>query len=453
MASTLPSHIRAFIEQGFRLETTHIDYVLIGPKFTYKIKKTVKLPFVDYSSLQKRKFYCQKELELNQRYSPEMYLGIEPIFFKGKLVDHAVKMLTMAQNKRLDLLLDKNNVSKVMIKRLAQEIACFHKKAKIIAVKNKTQKLIKTIDLNFITVRQFASKETASTLYNYLIGFIRQNSELIASRTIKDLHGDLHAENIFYDKKPYLFDCVEFEPAFRQIDTAAEIAFLLMDLEFRGKNNLANLLLKEYLQTNPDKNISKLLRFYKCHYASVRGFVCGLSNDLKTARKYFDLALKYAQPQIYIIGGSIGTGKTTLAKKIQKQTKYQLIQSDVVRKKLAKVPLNKKADQRYYSQAFSLKTYQTMLIIAKSFLDKGQGVVLDATFSKQAYRNLLMKLITVNAYNFQYIETCAPEKIVVKRLMNRKHSVSDAGPDLVKNFNKAYEPPIEIPNIVKFSPL
>lgn len=445
MASLLPEHIKAYIDLGFHLEETHIDYVLIGPKYTYKVKKTIKLPFVDYSTLQKRKYFCEKELELNRRYSPEIYLGVVPIYLKGKLVDYAVKMLTMAQNQRLDKLLDKNHVSKAMIRHLAQEIARFHKKAKVIAIKNKIQKLIKTIDLNFITVKQFTSKDTYSYLYNYLMGFIGQNHKLISSRPIKDLHGDLHAENIFYIKKPYLFDCVEFEPHFRQINTAAEIAFLLMGLEFRGKKKLSDSLLKYYLRANPDKNLLKLLGFYKCHYACVRGFVSGLSKDRTTAKKYFALAKKYADPQLIIISGKIGTGKSTLAKKFQKQTGYQIIQSDQVRKQLAGVPLFKKAPLKFYSEAYSIKTYKQMLQNAAGCLQNDQGVILDATFSKKQYRKWLMDLIHKNALNYLYVETRLPEKIVFKRLKRRKHSVSDAGPELARELNKTYEPPNEIP--------
>ncbi|MFA6432074.1 MAG: AAA family ATPase [Candidatus Margulisiibacteriota bacterium] len=453
--------IGSIFEPGWRLEETHIDFVIIGPKYAYKIKKKVKFSFVDYSTLAKRKYFCEREIELNRRYSPSVYLGTVPIFYNEKIVDYAVKMKTLPEARRLDRLLDKNLVTKAMIRRLAGEIARFHKRARTdskIQAFGDPKHLWKVYEKDFLernVHKNAVSPKMLQEILGYLEGYLKNRKDLFLERMkagkIKDLHGDLHPENIFYTNKPIIFDCIEFNDNFRYIDVAAEISFLLMELEFHGKQALHDELLAAYIKISGDNGILKLLNFYKCHFASVRGFVCSLAIECDKAKEYFKLAHAYAwkKTRLIAIGGVIGTGKSTLAKELSNKFGLKLINSDRVRKELARIPLYARTKpgliDKLYSTEFSERTYKTMLSQAEEALKQGNGVILDATFSRRKLRKGLLELANKYATDFQYIEMTAPKKTLIKRLTGRKRTVSDAGPELLQKFIQEYEPPIEIP--------
>ncbi|MFA4858020.1 MAG: AAA family ATPase [Candidatus Margulisiibacteriota bacterium] len=447
-----------------KFEETHISQALIGPRYTYKIKKPVKFNFVDYSTLAKRKHFCLEEVRLNRRYSPSMYLGVVRL----NNGEYAVKMKTLPAEKRLDKLLTKNQVTPQMIKRLAQVVWHFHRKAKAIKGKFGSAKLLRGVFYgNFQTTSKFVGKVISRRLDQqiqaYLLHFLDLHPDWFAQRIragkIRDLHGDLHSENIFYHKKPYIFDCIEFNSDFRYIDCAAEISFLIMDLECRGKNKLADLFLETYLKTSCDQDCRKLLNFYKCHYAYIRGSVLCLAGDFKLAAQHFKLAGQYikTKPYLLAVGGIIGTGKSTLAKGLAEKWGAIWLRSDEIRKKLAGKlnPANTPHPRRnrpgfkqgIYSPGFTQKTYRAMLAAAEKFLRNGENVVLDASFSKRVFRKNLLRLVRRVKANFKFLETVASSKTILRRLKKRKKDISDAGPWLLNQFKQNYEPPTEMPVI------
>lgn len=458
----LPFYIKAYSIPGTKLYETHISYVLSNRYFTYKIKKPVKFPFVDYSTLAKRKYFCQLELKLNRRFAKDIYLKTTPIRINNKIVDYAVVMKTLPAQTRLDILLKKNAVTRRMIRELAEEIWKFHHKAettnKISAFGHPNHiKEVFMRDLKNIHsfIGKSISRQQFNHIYAYTADFIGRNNKLFINRIkmkkIKDLHGDLHSENIFYFRRPCLFDCIEFNPNFRYIDSAAEVAFLLMDLESRGKRNLADELLKAYLKQSRDYSLPKLLDFYKCHYACVRGMVNSMQGDHKKAGRYFRQAEKYSkyQPRILAIGGMIGSGKSTLAQSLGTLLGFPVLRSDSIRKQIAKVPThsNQKSDfgKGIYKLFFTNKTYQRLFKQANNIIKQGQNVILDASFSKPSQRRQLMRLANKLKANFLFIETRLPDSYLLKRLKQRKNDISDAGPDLLNPFKKRYIPPKEIP--------
>jgi predicted kinase len=387
-----------------------------------------------------------------------MYLGVVRL----KDGEYAVKMKTMPAAKRMDRLLKQNKVTPKMIKRLAQVIWTFHRTAKIVKGKfGKAKTLRQAFEHDFKIATKFKGPTIRPILYRrihtYLSSFLLLHAKWFARRIkagkVRDLHGDLYSENIFYLKKPYLFDCIEFNPYFRYVDCAAEVGFFLMDLECRGETKLAKIFLQAYLEQSRDWESLKLLNFYKCHYAFVRGTVNCLARHFKHAKKFFNLAGKYAQekPALLAVGGIIGTGKSTLAKGLAKSWGARLLQSDKIRKKLAGVPTLKHYKYGFkkgmYLPAFTQKTYRALLSQAENSLKKGQNVVLDASFSKKSLRKKLISLARRTGANFNFFETVAPNKIILRRLKRRKNDISDAGSWLLDHFKKSYEPPTEMPVI------
>jgi len=318
------------ISKNIVLAQTHISSVFIGDEFVYKIKKPVNFGFLDFSTLEKRKYYCKKEVELNSRFSKDVYLGVSAVTFdgikhtidgNGDIVDYAVKMRRLSDEDLLKTRYKNGSITIEDIKRIGQAIAQFHKKSerskeidefgKIDAIKFNT-------DENFQQTEKYIDdsipKDQFNDIKNWTNNFYKENKGLFLSRVnegnIRDCHGDLHMEHICLTNPIIIIDCIEFNDRFRYSDTASEIAFLLMDLEFNDGQELARQLLKSYLgylEIKNEKQIYNLIKFYKIYRAYVRGKVTSfvlsdsnISDDKKniarkTAQKYFTLAHSYTK--------------------------------------------------------------------------------------------------------------------------------------------------------------
>jgi hypothetical protein len=288
----------------------------------------VNFGFLDFSTLEKRKYYCNQEVELNSRFSEGVYLGVFPINFngiehvidgKGKIVDYAVKMRRLSDEDLMKTRFKKGEIKSKDVQRIGQAIANFHeisissedikKFGKIKAIKLNT-------DENFQQTSQFIgvtiSEKTFNNLKNWTDEFYKKNQDLFDQRIVKDrirdCHGDLHMEHVCLSDPIIIFDCIEFNERFRYIDVLSDIAFLLMDLEFNGGKDLSKQLFKSYLLNSREKDnkfVHDLVVFYKVYRAYVRGKVNSMiSNDenvpvekkneaKNTATKYFDLAYSY----------------------------------------------------------------------------------------------------------------------------------------------------------------
>jgi uncharacterized protein len=307
---------------------THISWVILTRKYAFKIKKPLKLSFLDFSTLRLRKKYCERELALNSRFS-DIYLSVLPISFQkdtwtignsgGQLVDYAVVMKRMASVKRMDNLLQHNKVDNALIEALASKIVSFHKKAKKISIPydpSISRNTFNDIDAN----RDFVLKELGhpfaeiidhSILWsdNFLTLHAHRIQQRIEQGFKKDVHGDLHSGNIFLYKKPVLFDCIEFNDAFRQIDIMYEIAFLCMDLDAFQHTKLSGYFLSAYkskIACFEVKEDDALFIYFKCLRANIRAKVHILSainapnnKELRThlaeTRKYLSLMKAYVE--------------------------------------------------------------------------------------------------------------------------------------------------------------
>lgn len=278
---------------------TPISQVLLTPTHVYKIKKAVRLNFLNFETLSARKKYCDEELQLNRRFSPQMYLNVCPIYSNGKnisfqkigkVIDYAVQMKRMDSSKEMLTMMKEGKVNEIHIRSLAKTIAQFHSNEKSLKLKYRPAFIAEEyadIKSVLVKVKKYLPKEVDIQVAQCIKGsfeYVNKNAEFILQRVkdgyFKDCHGDLHMRNIFLYQKPVLFDCIEFKKEFRQIDVLNDLAFLAMDLEASGKKTMSKLLIQEYQSDSHqswDNNTNELFIYFKSFRACVRAKVAMLS--------------------------------------------------------------------------------------------------------------------------------------------------------------------------------
>jgi len=314
-----------------RLLQTHISYIFLTGRYAYKIKKPVNFGFLDFTTLEKRKFYCEEELRLNRRLCGDMYIDVLPITLSeglvkingsGKTVEYTVKMKELPQEALMSELLKRDKVDVNVMDEIAKILSDFHDKAET----NREIESYGSIsivkfnwDENFDQTREFIGRTIRSQDYFFIHRtvqeFLKNKKDLFALRQrkgrIKECHGDLHSGNIFIADKIYIYDAIEFNKRFRYCDVASDIAFLTMDLEFLGKKNLSSRFLAKYMKhSREEEDFLEVLPFYKCYRAYVRGKVTSFKlNDpnitkeeketsRRIAEKYFKMSRQYAEELI-----------------------------------------------------------------------------------------------------------------------------------------------------------
>ena len=338
--STLPPVVEALLKpQAYphrppkiELVQTQMSFIFLTGEYVYKVKKPVNLGYLDYTTLEKRHFFCQQELELNRRLCPDVYLAVVPITMslrgakrgsnlvevegQGETIEYAVKMKQLPQARMMDVLLPRGEVTPEMVARVAENLAEFHKKAETneeIAAFGKLDIIRHNCDENFAQTEKYIGLTIPRAKYelirDYTDSFIKGNADLFEKRVsegrIRDCHGDLHAAHVCFTDEICIYDCIEFNDRFRYCDVASEIAFLAMDLDRYGRAGLSRHLVNTYVGLSHDEGLLRLLNFYKCYRAYVRGKVESFKLDdllipqsekakaLESARSYFQLAESY----------------------------------------------------------------------------------------------------------------------------------------------------------------
>ncbi|MDG6222031.1 MAG: hypothetical protein IAX21_07965 [Candidatus Bathyarchaeota archaeon] len=310
------------------VKQTHISYVFLTEKFVYKVKKAVNFGFLDFSTLEKRRHFCEKELVLNKRLCRDMYLEVVSINRsssgqiringEGETVEFAVKMKKMPDETIMTRLLEENKIDKNIMDKMAKIIADFHEKVDASRTNGEFE-AISIIETNwkenFEQTQEFICRSISAKTHQFIQEkidqFMKNNQYLLKKRVIenkiKKCHGDMHSGNIFVADKIYIFDAIEFNERFSNCDVASEIAFLAMDLDFKGHKDLSRFFVEKYVKYSGDQELLELLDFYKCYRAYVRGKVTSFKlNDpsvseeektatIKEATAYFELALEYAK--------------------------------------------------------------------------------------------------------------------------------------------------------------
>lgn len=281
---------------------THASWVLLTPRTAYKFKKPLDLGFMDFSTFEKRKHYCEEEIRLNRRLSPDMYRGVVRVVKDdnsyhlemadedgGEAYGHGVMMKRIDPKKKMDVLLDRHEVRYRDVEAIARMLAPFHRQAEEIeepASVDSFKKRFNDIQQEGRIFERLLGKEAEDRVEKAVMNsddFLDAHQDLLQERVdekmIRDGHGDLHSGNIFIDEEPIIFDCIEFNPAFRRIDILDEIAFFCMDLEAHNEEELASHFLKIYNQAYPvmrDRKEEALFEYYKAYRANVRAKVTAI---------------------------------------------------------------------------------------------------------------------------------------------------------------------------------
>jgi hypothetical protein len=406
---------------------THISRVYLTDHFAYKFKKPLDLGFLDFSTLPQRQFFCNEEVTLNRRFAPDTYLDVAVLRqgksglrfgSHGRVIDYAVRMHRLPEERMLSTLLDHNDPAlPAELVRLGRHLAELLGRAtpcqgeetlatiqgKIVGNLEQTRTAIgRSLSVD---AHRLMSERMAQEL-DRLTGLFTQRS---ACGYVRDGHGDLHAANICMTEPIRVYDCIEFCRRFRVADVAADLAFLLMDLDFRNRRDLAAILLDTYQQHSNDPDLATLLPFYKTYRAWVRGKVNTLlametdvaaaqrEQALDSARRYFNLALGYhLRPMLIMTAGLMGVGKSTLAKALSTATGARLLRSDVIRKELAGIPADRPCSDPFgtglYTDQMTSRTYSELRAQAASALQSGELVLVDAAFAHAAERDAFLGL-------------------------------------------------------------
>jgi hypothetical protein len=445
------------------LVQTQMSFLFLTGDYVYKVKKPVNLGFLDYTTLEKRRFFCHQEIELNRRLCPDIYLEVVPIVSsqgqirlggKGKVIEYAVKMKQLPGERMMDRLLRLNLLTEEMVVRVAEKLAAFHDKARTsleISIYGKLDAITINTEENFNQTKKYIDISIPSTKYHrikaYTDNFVTTNKPLFSKRVkdgrIRDCHGDLHAAHVCISNGIYIYDCIEFNDRFRYGDVASEVAFLAMDLDRYQRADLSQVFVNAYVRLSRDKELLQLLNFYKCYRAYVRGKVESFKLDdpyisekeaaLAAAQGYFDLAYRYTRkkPLLLITAGLVGTGKTTVAEALSRSLGLIIISSDITRKKLAGISPTEHRFEQFrggiYSEDFTRKTYDEMFAQARELLSQGQSVILDASFKKRPDRLRAKSLAEETKADFAVVECLLNEEAVRSRLKQRlkEGSVSD----------------------------
>lgn len=493
---THPALVQTLLQPGFYphrparvdLVQTHISFLFLAGEEVYKVKKPVDFGFLDFTTLEKRQFYCNEEVRLNRRLAPEVYLSVAPIHAspgktltlapEGPVVEYAVRMRRLPQDRMLKALLSRGEAPPAVMEAIAARLARFHREAATggaIDEMGSIDVIRRNHEENFVQTRPYVG-ETLSPLQHrfletYSENFLRTHASLFPQRVneqrIRECHGDLHMEHICLSPEITIFDCIEFNERFRCGDVAAEVAFLAMDLDFHGFPAEADVFVQAYVRHSGDRDLPVLLPFYQCYYAVVRGKVVGFrlgdaaigdaakAQARAMAESYFALALRYAarpeRPVLIAMAGLTGTGKSVFARALGSLLGAEILQMDVLRKTLLGLaPAARRPEpfgQGIYGEETTDKTYAHALEKAADALDNGRSVILDGSFRRRQHRLQAAALAQQRGGAFFLVECVCPEPVIRERLAARQAAAdepSDGRWEIYEAQRRAFEPVKEL---------
>jgi len=455
------------VQAEIRVIHTHCSIVFLTGNYAYKIKKNVDFGFLDYSTLEKRHYFLQQELEMNQAIAPEIYLEVLPIVqindslvlgSTENVVEYVLKMAEFPQSALLISLFERGELKEFYLRELGEVVANFHQKTHTndyIKSFGKVEVIKQSIDGNYEATQKYIG--IAQTLEQYqqtqqfTDNFLTEKQAIFESRClnnkIRECHGDLHLRNICYwHNKIQLFDRIEFNEPFRFVDVMYDIAFTVMDLEAKGRKDLANIFLNTYLEKTGDWQGLQVLPFYLCRQAYVRAKVNSLllddpniaesekENAKQIAKNYYHLAWQYTQispGKMIVMSGLSGSGKSTVAKYLAPKINAIHLRSDAVRKHLAEIPLEQLGEASLYSPEMNEKTYQFLLELGLLLINQGFSVILDGKYDRHQWRSPILTAAEKGDFSLKILHCQASMETLKTRLQKRKGDISDATPDLL----------------------
>ncbi|WP_420428623.1 AAA family ATPase [Algiphilus sp.] len=459
----VPERFPHSVAEVERIET-HGNWILLAGDFAYKIKKPVAFDFMDFSSLERRRYFCEEELRLNRRLAPDIYLRTIAISGspeqpnldgRGPAIEYAVVMRRFDPAQRLDRRLQRGDLQHTDLDDLAIDMARFHATLPVADTAleyGAPETLRQLVDDNFRDCAQHLEKAEANAIapvraraaerFEALHAHLQRRRD---QGCIRECHGDLHLGNLtLHDGRIQAFDCIEFNPALRWIDTANDIAFLLMDLRYRGHPAMAARFRNRYLEWSGDYDAAPLLSFYESYRAMVRAKVALLAaaqggdeaqvaEKRDTAHRHIQLAdrlLAVERGQILVTCGLSGSGKSVVAERLCEVLPAVRLRSDVERKRLFGLdPLadsGSEADAGIYTVAASERLYRHLARTAQTLASAGERVICDATFLKQAQRRALARAAETAGVDFRVLYVHAPTPVLEARIQQRSQAGEDA---------------------------
>ena len=459
------SHPQAYPHATGTIEVveTHISWIFLTDFWAYKVKKTVDLGFLDFSTLQKRHHYCNEELRLNRRLCPELYHSVVPIVRtantfmvdeEGEIVDYAVKMVRFDRTMELDRMLSEKSLKEEHIDLLARLIAGFHASLPAAPAESgfgRPDNLIKPILHNFTFMEPVAASKDEIKQLAFLQAWSKREHQRLyplfikrkSGGFIRQCHGDMHTGNmVWWKDRIFIFDCIEFNENLSIIDVISDLAFLFMDLEHGGERKLAWRLLNKYLTETGDYGALPLFRFYLVYRAMVRAKVTAIryaqtngqgetNSILEEHRSYIELGLDYTRNKtalLILTFGVSGSGKTHLTRDIAQSIGCVHLRSDIERKRLAGFkPLERsRRDGTLYTREISRQTYRRLLDLTSLCLSEGIAVIVDATFLQRCQRKMFLELAEAQQVPCRILRFSASEAVLRERVHKRYLKGSDA---------------------------
>lgn len=464
---------------------THISSILLTGDTAYKVKKPVDFGFLNFSTLELRERHCRREVELNRRLAPGVYRGVEPVTFDGEtvaiagdgeIVDWAVAMQQLDGALLGVGFLERGELGREHLDRLVEVLVPFYENARtgpgvdeygeIDAVRYNT-------DENFVQTEAYIGKLISRERFEHIRGwtdaFYVERAPLferrITAHRIRECHGDLHLNNVFFCNPPVVFDCIEFNDRLACGDVASDVAFLAMDLDARGRPELSEHFVGRFVARSGDEELRELVGFYKTYRAYVRAKVAAFTSEdpaldamqqreqRNAARQYFGLAYHYAagtkKPPLVVFFGLMGTGKSSLARHLREAYGWHVISTDAVRKQLAGVGQATRVWVPYntglYSPEMNELTYAEVCRRAGDLLDAGLPVAVDGAFKTQAERQTVIDMALEHDADVRFVKTvCDPEAQRRRLATRQEHDTrSDGRIELMERQSREFEPAAE----------
>lgn len=468
---------------------THISVVFLTGPYAYKLKKPVDFGFLDFTQLEDRQYFCQQELRLNRRTAPTLYLEVVPVYLAdgnqitfdlefavdSRPLEYLLKMNQFDPNGVLGRYLRSNELTATQRFQLAHKIyelhhgACRVEKASHLG---EPETILQPMLDNFPTLLENCRSDYQTRL-RQLLSWTRQLYKdlyptLKQRKTdgfVRECHGDLHLDNItLIEEVPTLFDGIEFNDEFRWIDVISDLAFLLIDLDFRQQITLKRYVLNTYLSLSGDYQALSLLRFYQVYRALVRAKISALrlnqlnkqtleyqeyrSITLQYIEQAEDYAFEQSPPRLLLLQGISGSGKSHFAEQMLELVDAIIISSDIERKRLYGISPRTRVDEasraELYSAEMSRRTYQRLHDLAAEILRQGRSVIVDATFLKEDHRRPFMELAQDMGFDFGLIFIDVEEEFAKSSIQQRiqlNDSPSDADVEVMRRQLTLLEPP------------
>jgi len=439
-----------------RVAETHISWVFLTGEYAYKVKKPVKFPFLDFSTLERRQRFCEEELRLNRRLAPQLYLAVVPIGGNDRAprvgvepaIEYAVKMREFPEEARLDRVVVAGALAPEPLRAFGERLARFHAEQAPLDPSQAAASALAGALENFDELRAaLPARELheLAALRNWTEERAASIAPTIERRAAlgryRECHGDLHLENLLmYDGKILAFDALEFDPRLRETDVVSEASFLAMDLVAHGRADLGYEFLTAYLEASGDYDGLDVLRFYAVHLALVRTKVralkaaqksgtaghSALAPYLETARDF----VAHRTPLLIITHGLSGSGKTHVTQALIGGLRAVRVRSDLERKRLHGLDASARSGSAVgsglYDSGSTARTYSRLAEVAAAAVRNGFDAIVDATFLRRTERDALSRIAREHDARFAILDCVAPEEVLRGRVAARAAESRDA---------------------------